>query len=436
MLLIIETGKAQEVITLDRAIEIALENNIQLKRAKNNALIAKANKFQALMNYLPSVAAAVNYDFFFGTFFDTNAAKQISATTNSSNPRIDVNAVLFNGFSNTYNLKSRNAAEDAAGHDIETQNIIVKSTVLSTYLNVLLDRENIKISEDRIELLNRQLDREIKRESVGVGNMEQVYNFRSQLANENLNRTNLENQYQRDRLALLQTLQLDPSNEYEIETYAVSEDEILLEAEPFDQVLVASLDFAPDLKRAEATNQSSVYQMKSAKAARYPTVNFFARIGTNYSSNGALNPETGAFDTDASFFDQIEFNEFEYFNFTLNIPIFNRWQTNTNIQVAKINMVNSELDVKQAYQTITNTVQTVYLDLISAQNTYKAANENLIALQQSYDFSTKRYETGNTDFFTYLESLNNKNRAEIQLANAKYSIVLRKKILDIYKGQN
>ncbi len=443
LLLFAEIGKAQEIITLEQAIDVALENNIGLKRAKNNALIAKANKFQALMNYLPSLTAAANYDFFFGTFFDTNAARQISAITNSSNPRFDINAVLFGGFANTYNLKQRNADEQAAQSDIEGQNIFVKATVMSSYLNVLIDKENIKISENRIGLLRKQLEREIKRESVGVGNIELVYNFRSQVANERLNRINFENQYQRDLLTLIQTLQLDPKNDYDVESYDFEDGEVLLDIEDFDQILAASLDFAPDLKRAEANNTSAIYQMKAAKVARYPTVNFFARIGSNYSSNGAVNPNldpgpTGGenFEADATFWDQMGYNQFEYFNFSLNIPIFNRWQTNTNIQVARINMVNSELDARQAYQDMTNTVQTVYLDLVSAQNTYRAAEENLTALTQSYEFSNKRYQTGNTDFFTYLESLNNKNRAEIQFANAKYSIVFRKKILDIYKGIN
>ena len=59
---------------------------------------------------------------------------------------------------------------------------------------------------------------------------------------------------------------------------------------------------------------------------------------------------------------------------------------------------------------------------------------NLIALNQSFDFVKTRYDSGNTDFYTYLESLNNKNRAEIELVNAQYSIVFRKKILDVYRG--
>ncbi len=345
-----------------------------------------------------------------------------------------MSTVLFGGFADTYNLKQMNADEEAAQHGISAQNVFVRSNVLAYYLNALLDRENIKISHDRIELLERQLDREIKREFVEVDNLELVYNFRSQLANEKLKGVNLENKYKTDLLILLQVMCLDPDKAYDVEDYNISPEEILSEVEPFDTVLAASLDFSLDLKRAEASNQSAAYQFKSAKSGRSPTINFFRRVGSNYSSNGALNPKSGEFDPDADFNTQFGFNEFEYFNFSFNVPIFNRWKTNNAIQVAKINVLNSELDTKQAYQAIVNSVQRVYLDLISAQKTYKAAQENLMALNQSYEFSSKRYETGNTDFFTYLESLNDKNRAESELANAKYSIVFRKKILDIYKG--
>jgi outer membrane protein len=127
-------------------------------------------------------------------------------------------------------------------------------------------------------------------------------------------------------------------------------------------------------------------------------------------------------------------NQYKGVGIGINIPIFTRWQTSANIQAAKVNMFNAELDVKQAQQTITNAIQLVYNDLQAAISTYNAAQENIDALTQSYNFSETRYEAGNTDFYTYLESLNNKNRAEIQLANAKYSIVFRKKILDIYRG--
>ncbi|MDP4679853.1 MAG: TolC family protein [Cyclobacteriaceae bacterium] len=111
--------QAQKVLTLDDFTSLAMEYNIALQKAKNTSLIAHSNQFQALMKFLPSLNAGTNYDFFFGTFFDTSAAKQVSATTNSSNSRLSSNLVLFNGFSNQYNMKARWNETQSAANNIE-----------------------------------------------------------------------------------------------------------------------------------------------------------------------------------------------------------------------------------------------------------------------------------------------------------------------------
>ena len=97
--------------------------------------------------------------------------------------------------------------------------------------------------------------------------------------------------------------------------------------------------------------------------------------------------------------------------------------------------MNAQLQADQAMLDVTNAAQRDYLDLVSAQTSYQTAQENYEALNQTFEFMKKRFETGNTDFYSYLESLNNKNRAEAQLINAKYTIVLRKRILDLYRGK-
>lgn len=422
------------VLTLEDCIQIALENNIEVKRAQNNAIAAKANKIQALANYLPDLNANFGYDFYQGNTFDQTAARLVTTTTSQFAPNLRSSVVLFNAFANTYNYKRRANEYDAAEQAIEASKVQVRASVLGAYLNVLLDRENIRISEQRIELLQAQLEREEKRVSVGVSNPESVYNFRSQLANERLVRVQAQNTFERDKLSLIQMLQLDATEEYEIAEMETNDEEILLEVAPYEDVLAASLSYSPALKRSLYTYDAARYQFKQTKANRYPRISAVGQYGSNYSSNGAYNPETNEPDPNATFQEQLRWNEYRYLGFALSIPVFNRWQTNANVQASRVNMYNSDLDVKQAQQTITNTIQQVYMDLRAAQSTYNAAQENIEALTQSYNFSEARYNAGNTDFYTYLESLNNKNRAEIQLANARYSILLRKKILDIYRG--
>ena len=440
-ILITFMGFAQDkpavTLTLDQCIKTALENNIQLKQAKNNELIAKSNSVQSLMQMLPSVNADINYDFSSGNTFDQNTGQVVNTTTSRSNPNISANWILFQGLSNFNTRRQREQQLISSTENVENTKLTTEANILSSYLNVVISQENIKVALQRVDLLTAQLDREIKRESVGVGNLESVYNFRSQLANEKLNLANLQNGFERNKLILLQSMQLDPTAaEYQVEPYPASEEELLIEPDAFGVVLNDALNTNPGIKSALAQRQAAKFGYRAAQGRRLPTVSALGVYGSNYSTNGAFNPTTDQFESDATFFDQMDFNQFEYLNFSLSLPLFSRFQNHNAIQVAKLNMANAELDTQQANLTATNTVQTVYLDLIAAQNTYRSASENLVALQQSFEFMEKRYQTGNSDFYTYLESLNNKNRAEVQLVNAKYSIVLRRKILDLYRGSS
>ena len=419
-------------LTLDECIQTALDNNIALQQAENNALIAKASRKQALMSFLPDLQAAWNYNMLFGTFWDNVAASRVSKQF-SSNPNISSNLTVFSGLQQQHNRRSADLTYEAAKENINSSKLDTKTNVLSAYLATILDKENIKISEKRLTLLEAQLEREVKRESVGVGNLETVYNFRSQVANERLSLTNLRNQLRSDMLTLVQLLQLDPSNNYAIAENESPGEALLESLDPYDEILEESFAVSPAIKGAEASHEASIYSYKSSKSALMPTVSLYGEIGSRYSSQGAANPETLNAEK-APYLTQMDWNQYKFVGAFVNIPIFTKFQTSSNIQTAKLNMLNAELGAKQAEQDLTNSVQRVYLDLVSSQESYRTAEENLAALEQSFEFVKKRYETGNTDFYTYLESLNNKNRAEIELVNAKYSIVFRKKILDLYRG--
>ncbi len=429
--------KENRVLTLDECINTALQNNIQLKRAKNNELIARSNNFQSLMQFLPSVSADINYDISVGNTFDNNTGQVVNTTTQRSNPNISANWVVFQGLSNFHRRKQRENEYVAAVKTTENAELSTEASILSSYLNVILSRENIKISQQRVDLLTAQLDRAEKRESVGVGNMEDVFNFRSQLATEQLNLANLNNTYERNKLALLQAMQLDPTAaNYEVESYPITDADLLAEPDAFAAILNDALDNNPAVQAADASRRASLFQYRAAQGLRLPTVSVLGVYGSNFSSNGAFNPDTDAFETDATFLEQLGYNEFQFLRFSFSLPLFTRFNNHNTIQTAKLSMANAELDNQQARLTATNVTQTVYLDLVAAQNTYRSASENLESLQQSFDFMERRFQTGNTDFYTYLESLNNKNRAEVQLANAKYSIILRRRILELYRASN
>lgn len=430
-----QSEQQAEKLSLTECINTALDNNIQIQQAENNLIVAKATRFQTIFNYLPRIGASGGYYIRNGNYFDNAVDRFITETTRSFSMGASASVVLFNGFNNKHSLQSAVHNFRSSEANLDGQKLDVEANVLSAYMNILMDKENLEVSSQRIDLLQAQYERAVKRESVGVGNLEDVYNFQSQVANEKLNNVNLSNQLQSDYLTLIQILQLDPSQKYQIEEFGDLDDVELTAIDSYSEVLSDALGFSPQLKSANSAFESARYDYYSAHSVFIPSISAYYAYGTGYSSNGAINPDNGQFEADADFTTQLGYNIQPNMGFEFNIPIFTRFNNRTTFQTAKVGMLNAQLDVESARVNITNIVQQVFQDLVAAQSTYRAAQENLLALEQSYEYAKKRYETGNTDFYTYLESLNNKNNAEIQLVNAKYGIIFRQKILDIYRGQ-
>ncbi len=414
--------ESERVLTLQECIDMALARNLSVKQNQNNLIGAQSNKRQALFNFLPNLNASAGYSYFDGNQIDFEG-NVVSSTIRSSSPSIFSNMVIFNAFANHHLMSQRKHEFESAKYRLEDSKLIIQATVIRNYLSVLVDEENVRISDQRLEFLEEQFEREKKRVSVGVGNLETVYNFQSQVANEKLNNVTLKNQYQSDLLALLQSIQIENYSNISIQPLDLEELEILIEYDEFDVVLSDIMAYSFSLKSADETQKASNYQFKQAKSGRYPSIVASASHFRNYTSFN-----------DIGYLEQIKDTPSDRIGATINIPIFNRYQTQNNIDNAKVSMLNAQLQNDQAQLDVTNAAQRDYLDLISAQTSFQTAEENYEALNQTFEFIKKRFETGNTDFYSYLESLNNKNRAEAQLINAKYTIVLRKRILDLYRG--
>ena len=426
LLVIFKSGFAQNdqnVLTLDECIQIALANNITVKQVNNDAQIAAANEKQSKLEYLPRVSAFSNYNVTRGLTNDPTTFEPVTATTQSSSPSVVLDLNIFNGMRTRNTIRRNTMVRQSADFDVQQARDNIELTVTALYLQVITDGENIKVSEERLELLSNQLKRAERRVEAGVANMEQVYNLRSQIANENLNKVTLENQYKRGRLDLIQTLLLDATEGYEFQDPDILKQSIDTTLPSYQELVEEVLKYNPGLKSADLGIQASKADLALAKADRLPTLTMRAAYGSTFSSN-----------QQESYFDQLGINEQKFLGFNLNIPIFDRNRVKNNIHVSKINITNSELAFAQARIDLVNELQQAYLDLIVAQSTYLAAQENLTAVEQSFRFAEGSYNSGNTDFYTYLESLNNKNRAEISLINSRYSYLFRKRILNIYQG--
>lgn len=467
-LLTVFTVSAQQVLTLEECIDIALDNNIDIKRARNNAIAAKASLTQSKFNFLPSLSAGASHSWNEGLQFDQTIGDLVNTTTLFGGGSINGSLDIFNGFNNVLTLQQNRALYEASEQTVRGNIQATEASIVGAFLNVVSTRESLKIAEQTRGLLQEQLSREEKREAAGVGNMEQVYNFRSQIASQDLIIVQFRNTLETAKLTLIQLLLLDPADDYDFQGITADDAELEAEMETYGSVYDRAMAFSPSIKSAELNLSASKKGLKISQYAWMPSLSVSASYGSNWSSNardfirdadGDLifyqtndmgdflrdgnnelivgNPLNGSpFDIGmTAISEQLENNVSKFARFSLSIPLFTNLRNRTNMQRSKIQVLNNELNLEQAKNTVTNSVQQAYLNLVNAKSTYAAAKESLVNLNTSFEFAKTRYESGTIDFVTYLQSLNGKNNGELELARAKYSILFRQLIIDIFTGE-
>ncbi|HEY9118068.1 MAG TPA: TolC family protein, partial [Roseivirga sp.] len=303
--------------------------------------------------------------------------------------------------------------------------------IVGAFLNVVSTRENLKMNEETKAILQEQLDREEKRERAGVGNMEQVYNFRSQIAQQELNIVNLRNNLETAKLTLIQLLLLDPSEDYEFAGITPDDVELESQIDSYSDVFERSMEISPSVRSAELDLEASRKGLQISKFSWMPSLSMSAGWSTGWTSN--LRNQSDGSVVDLS--QQFESNARKSASLNLSIPLFTQFRNRTQFQTSKIQVLNSQLGLEQAKNDLTNQVQQAYLNLVNAKTTFAAARQSKVSLDQSFDFAKTRYENGTIDFVTYLQSLTAKNRGDLELIRSKYLILLRQFILDIYTGE-
>ena len=367
ILIVFFQSQAQDslrVLTLEECINMAVNRNLTVKQNQNNLIAAQSNKRQAYFNFLPSLNANLNHSYSDGS--DIVAGNVVSFTSWNGRPNISSNVVLFNAFANHHLLSRRRHEFESSRYLLEDSKIAIKATVIRNYLNVLVDSENVKISDQRLEFLENQLDREEKRVSVGVGSLDAVYNFQSQVATERLNNVNLKNRYQSDLLALLQSIQIEDYKGIVLQPLNLQDLEILVEYDDYNVVLAEIMDNSFRLKSAKEDQVAAGASLKQARSGRYPTLSVFGQHSRNYASTRG----------DIGYFNQINDTPTDFFQATLRIPLFNGYQAQNNIDNSKVGFLNAQLQTEQAMLDVTNAAQRDYLDLVAAQTSYETAVEN------------------------------------------------------------
>ncbi len=451
---------AQDTWTLERCINYAMENNIQVKQSRLNTEYNENLLKQSKLGQIPSLNAQGNYSYSWGraldqttySFTDDQKINSISLSASSS-------VTLFNGFQTRNAIKQNELTLLAAYEDVVKIKNDISLNIAAAYLQILFSNELLQVAQSQMDITHQQIVRTSQLVDAGKEAKGALLEIQAQYASEELSKVNAENQLTLSYLNLQQILDLhyDPGFKIEIPDLPAPGDSLLLIN--VDRVYELAESVMPEIRSAEFNLESAIKGLDIAKGRRSPRLSASASLSSGYSDirqqvtgQEIYTPQDPIGQTAGGeavyaypyyvpvygaypFFEQLNDNMSTGLGVSLSIPIFNGWQTNTSIANARINVENYKLEVQNKKNTLYREIQQSYSDALAALKKFTATSQALVAMEESFMYMQKKYEVGLVNTVDYNTAKNQLTKTQSDLLQAKYDFIFKTKILNFYKGE-
>ena len=453
------TANAQQVISLQQAVDSTIKNNLTIKQAQLTEALATEDYRQAKNNQLPSLTANPQASYNFGRSPNLTTYSYSSQSFLYVNGQASVSVTLFQGGQ----LKNQ-ILQNKLQLDVDkTSTAKVKNdlllNVVTDYLTILTDQDLAIAAKQQIDLAKITLDRAQKNFDQGNSTRADLAQAQAQVSTAELNLTNAQNQVDLAILILKQYMEMDPTKSIAVEKPDISKLTDIKTLYDAADVIKTAFAVNPDIKLAELQQQTYAQAIKVAKGNYYPTVSLFGGVGTNYSNQISTQvigttPTTATIGTvqiqgvstpvtttiiqpiygPYSAFSQLGNNLNESIGLSLQIPIFNKFTARTSVRKAKLNYEYAELTTQLAKNTLSKTIIQAVLDLQAADKSYQSALQTFQSNKEALNITKQRYDAGFVNTLDYNTAVTNYNKSQNDMIEARYQMIFRSKVIDYYVG--
>lgn len=416
-------AQAQEAWDLQRCITHAIEHNLSIKQKEAALDQSEVELNTAQWSRLPNLNGNVGQSFNFGRALQADNTYG-NRNTNNTNFSLGTSIPLFTGMQIPNNIALSKLNLKAATEDLAKAKEDISIQVASYFLQVLFNEELLKVAQSQVKLSQEQLDKKVAFFQNGKASEAEVLEAKSRLAQDELSVVQADNNYRLALLDLSQLLELPSPEGFRIHVPDINDfsADLTLPEEVYAQALMNK----PAIKAAQYRLQGAEKSIKIAQSAYYPQLSFGAGIGTNYYRISGIE--------NASFGSQWEQNMNKYLQFSLSVPIFNRFQTRNRVKSARIQHTALSWQLEESKKALYKEIQQAYYNALASESKYKSSLSASESAEASFKLMSEKYANGKASATEYNEMRTVWMKALSDGIQAKYEFVYRSKILDFYKG--
>lgn len=424
-------ASAQETWGLQDCIDYALKNNIQIQKnriSEEKGEVALWNRKGALF---PSLSFSTSQNMGYRPFTQVMSVVQGDQVTSTSNNvtyqgsyGLNASVTLWNGGINQKNIKEQALQNEITKLQTEQSELNIQEQIAQLYVQIMYTKEALKVNEQLLKTAQTQYDRGLEMQKQGQMAKADVIQLEAQLSSAKYDIANSQAQLENFKRQLKSVLELDINSDFDIRGEIPSDEKVLAvipsKLEAYNQALTSR----PEIRGAELGIESANMQLDIAKRAHYPTIRANASLGSNHTSGSQNN-----------WGNQMKNNLSMNAGVTVSVPIFDNRQIATNIRNAKLNQVNSQLDLEDKKKALSNTIEQYWINANSNQQSYLAAKTRVKSQEASYELLNEQFLNGLKNTVDVLQGRDNVINAEQSMLQSKYTTLLNMQLLKFYTGE-
>jgi outer membrane protein len=383
--------------SLADAIALAYQTNptLQGQRATQRAL--DESVIQARTGFRPTVSASATAS--------SSDGQGEGDAGRGSNAGISVSQPLYTGGRVSSQISAAEADILTGREGLRNVEASIIQAVITAYVDVRRDQERLRISQDNVAVLQRQLDEARARFEVGEITRTDVAQAEARLAGAKANLASAQAQLAFSRAAYAAVVgqnpgDLDPEPSLESFLPPAVEDAFASAEENNSQILAAVY-----------TEQASRARVAAARSARRPTITASGSVGWDASTAASsFFPPTGA----GGAYDDYE--RAMSGRVSVSVPLFSGGLVSSQVRAAEERNNADRQAIEEARRQILRVVSQAWNSLIGARANLVASEEQVRAARIAFEGVRQEAQVG---LRTTLDVLN----AEQELRNAELSLV-------------
>jgi outer membrane protein len=403
-------GNAQELLTLKDAVQIALENNYEIKIAKNDLKIDESNVTPGNAGMLPSATASITNNNSIQNLSQTRADGTITSLDNAKNNSltygVSLGWTIFDGL-RMFAMRDQLQELQKLGESQLKLTIITKiSDVQVAYFDLVQQQQQLIALDSTLVISNQRVSLAQNRFTIGKASKLEVLNAQVDINSDKVSLLRQKERYINAKILLNQILARDITLDFKVADNFIMEQQL-----DFTELKSLAEQQNPQVAALIISKKVAELELKKIKSGRYPTV----RLNTGYNFS----------DTESSlgFTTQSAARGFNY-GFTAALNLFDGFAQKRNEKIANLQIDNSSILIEQQNLALNAQLATAYQTYLANLELIQLEEKNEAIAKQNLDITLDKFRIGTITTLEFRTAQLNYVNATVRYSNAQFQAKL------------